>query len=61
MTFKKSQSRRISELISQLEKDRSWVLKEIDQGHWPEYRVDLAALERELGQLLIRASELIDE
>ncbi len=46
-----------SELIAQLETDRAWLLEQIDRGRWPELRLDLAALERELGQLLLRASE----
>ena len=45
------------ELIAQLETDRAWLLEQIDRGRWPELRLDLAALERELGQLLLRASE----
>ena len=44
-------------LIRQLEQDRSWLLEQIDRGRWQEFRLDLAALERELGQLLQRASE----
>ncbi len=44
-------------LISQLEEDRAWLLEQIDRGHWQHFRLDLAALERELGQLLQRASE----
>ena len=34
-----------------------WLLEQIDRGRWAEFRLDLAALERELGQLLQRASE----
>ena len=45
------------ELIAQLEADRAWLLEQIDRGRWPELRLDLAALERELGQLLLRASQ----
>lgn len=45
------------ELIQVLEQDRSWLLRELDAGKWPELRLDLAALERELGQLLELASE----
>jgi hypothetical protein len=45
------------ELIAQLEADRAWLLEQIDRGRWPDLRLDLAALERELGQLLLRASE----
>ena len=44
-------------LIQQLEQDRAWLLEQIDRGRWQEFRLDLAALERELGQLLQRASE----
>jgi len=46
-----------AELIQVLEQDRSWLLRELDAGKWPELRLDLAALERELGQLLELASE----
>lgn len=46
-----------SELIQQLEQDRTWLLEQIDRGRWSEFRLDLAALERELGQLLRRAAE----
>ena len=44
-------------LISQLEEDRAWLLEQIDRSYWQHFRLDLAALERELGQLLQRASE----
>ena len=49
------------ELIAQLETDRAWLLEQIDRGRWPDLRLDLAALERELGQLLLRASEQCSE
>ena len=49
------------ELIAQLETDRAWLLEQIDRGRWPDLRLDLAALERELGQLLLRASEQVFE
>jgi hypothetical protein len=45
------------ELIEQLRHDRQWLLRQIDAGHWPDLRLDLAALERELGQLLELAAE----
>ena len=51
----------IRELIAQLETDRAWLLEQIDRGRWPDLRLDLAALERELGQLLLRASEQCSE
>ncbi len=45
------------ELIERLQADRLWLLRQIDAGLWPQWRLDLAALERELGQLLDQASE----
>lgn len=51
----------LNELIENLNKDRAWILERLDKGCWPEFRPDLAALERELGQLLIRASEYSEE
>ncbi len=44
-------------LIEQLRQDRLWLLRQIDSGQWGEWRLDLAALERELGQLLEQANE----
>ena len=51
----------ISDLIAELDEDRAWLLEQIDRGNWQDLRLDLAALERELGQLLIRATESLDE
>ncbi|MEB3350143.1 MAG: hypothetical protein VKO00_09005 [Cyanobacteriota bacterium] len=45
------------ELLAQLRHDRQWLLRQIDSGRWSAWRLDLAALERELGQLL----ELADQ
>lgn len=39
-------------LLAQLQADRAWLLRQIDSGRWSSWRLDLAALERELGQLL---------
>ncbi|WP_255145072.1 hypothetical protein [Synechococcus sp. ATX 2A4] len=44
-------------LLDQLTEDRLWLLRQIDAGRWSELRLDLAALERELGQMLDQASE----
>ncbi|MEB3332832.1 MAG: hypothetical protein VKI83_10120 [Synechococcaceae cyanobacterium] len=44
-----------SELLERLRQDRLWLLRQLDAGRWPEWRLDLAALERELGQLLEQA------
>jgi hypothetical protein len=48
-----------AELLEQLSADRLWLLQQIDAGQWPELRLDLAALERELGQLLDQASQTL--
>ena len=39
-------------LIQALQEDRRWLLRRLDEGRWSPFRLDLAALERELGQLL---------
>ena len=56
-----SLSDELQPLLQQLDADRAWLLEQIDRGRWPDLRLDLAALERELGQMLSRASELQDE
>ena len=50
----------LATLISDLDQDRAWLLQQIDGGRWPDLRLDLAALERELGQLLVRAAERLE-
>ncbi len=57
----KKKNKDLSKLISRLDKDRAWLLKQIDLGRWPEFRPDLASLERELGQLLNKASEEMEK
>ena len=49
------------DLISKLDKDREWLLKNIDQGKWPEMRNDLAKLERELSKLILLAKAYYSE
>lgn len=49
------------ELLDQLQSDRAWLLQQIDAGRWPDLRLDLAALERELGQLLEQAQRRLGE
>ena len=49
------------DLIRKLDSDRSWLLQQIDSGRWEDLRLDLAALEREMGQLLLRATESLEE
>ena len=48
-------------LLQQLDTDRAWLLQQIDGGRWPDLRLDLAALERELGQMISRVVELEEE
>ena len=61
MSSQKKQFSELTELVEKLNKERSWILPQLDKGSWPEFRPDLAALERELGQLLTRATEYIEE
>ena len=49
-----------AELVEQLRADRLSLLQQIDGGRWPELRLDLAALERELGQVLEQAQEKLN-
>ena len=46
------ESGHIAALIQALQEDRRWLLRHLDEGRWSAFRLDLAALERELGQLL---------
>jgi len=61
MASKEKQFSELTELVKNLNKDRAWILEQLDKGSWPEFRPDLAALERELGQLLTRATEYIED
>ena len=61
MASHQKQFTELTKLVETLNRDRSWILEQLDKGSWPEFRADLAALERELGQLLTRASEYIEE
>jgi hypothetical protein len=49
----------LRQLLDNLGDDRRWLLRQLDSGRWPEWRLDLAALERELGQLLDQVEEQI--
>jgi hypothetical protein len=46
-----------ADLMTSLKADRLWLLRQLDGGAWPQWRLDLAALERELGELLDRLEE----
>ena len=48
-------------LGSKIDKDREWLLKNIDQGKWPQIRNDLAKLERELSKLILRVKDYYSE
>ena len=61
VTVNGSSSEDLRALVQQLDADRAWLLQQIDEGRWPDLRLDLAALERELGQMLTRVGELEEE
>tara|TARA_B100001250_G_scaffold190376_1_gene163543 strand:+ start:34 stop:225 length:192 start_codon:yes stop_codon:yes gene_type:complete len=61
MASHKKQFPELTELVEKLNKDRSWILEQLDKGSWPEFRPELAGLERELGQLLTRVTEFLEE
>ena len=55
--MKEENLKNIESLISILDKDRSWILKNIDKGRWSELRIELATLEREISKFILRAKE----
>ena len=61
VTVNGSSSENLKALVQQLDADRAWLLQQIDEGRWPDLRLDLAALERELGLMLTRVGELEEE
>ena len=61
VTVTGSSSDDLTVLLQQLDADRAWLLQQIDGGRWPDLRLDLAALERELGQMISRVGELEEE
>jgi len=48
-------------LISKLDQDREWILKNIDSGKWTNLRSELAALEREISRFILRVREYNSE
>ena len=46
------------DLILKLDQDRSWLLENLDKGKWPEFRTELAALERKISKLIISVEEV---
>ena len=55
--MKEENLKNIKNLLSNLDSDRSWILKNIDKGKWTELRTELATLEREISKLILRAKE----
>ena len=55
--MKEENFKNIENLLSKLDSDRSWILKNIDKGKWPELRIELATLEREISKLILRVKE----
>ena len=55
--MKEENFKNIENLVSSLDNDRSWILKNIDNGRWPELRIELATLEREISKFILRAKE----
>ena len=45
------------DLVVSLDKDRSWLLENLDKGKWPEIRNELADLERKISKLIISVQE----
>ena len=51
----------LEKMISRLDNERSWLLKNIDNGKWPEIRKELASLEREISKLILRLKDVDSE
>ena len=45
------------DLILKLDKDRAWLLENLDKGKWSEIRGELATLERKISKLIISVQE----
>ena len=45
------------DLLFKLDKDRAWLLENLDKGKWPEIRRELAELERKISKLIISVQE----
>tara|TARA_Y100000589_G_scaffold102242_1_gene96342 strand:- start:416 stop:604 length:189 start_codon:yes stop_codon:yes gene_type:complete len=57
----KSSEKDLEQLISKLDNERSWLLKNIDNGKWTKLRKELAALERDISKLILRLKEVNSE
>ena len=45
------------DLIFKLDRDRAWLLENLDKGKWPDIRSELAGLERKISKLIISVQE----
>ena len=50
-------STNLEDLILKLDRDRAWLLENLDKGKWSEIRSELADLERKISKLIIRVQE----
>ena len=51
----------LEKLVTKLDNERSWLLKNIDNGKWPEFRRELASLERDMSKLILRLKDVDSE
>ena len=51
----------LKKIVSKLDNERSWLLKNIDNGKWPKIRKELASLEREISKLILRLKDVDSE
>ncbi|MDC3147185.1 hypothetical protein OA778_01450 [Prochlorococcus sp. AH-716-I09] len=45
------------DLILKLDKERAWLLENLDKGKWPEIRSEIATLERKISKFIISVQE----
>ena len=59
--MQKKSEKDLEKFVSKLDNERSWILKNIDNGKWPEIRKELASLEREISKLILRLKDVDSE
>ena len=59
--MQKKSEKDLEKFVSKLDNERSWLLKNIDNGKWPEIRKELASLEREISKLILRLKDVDSE
>ena len=55
--MKEKNPKDLEDLISKLNSDRKWILKNIDKGKWSDLRIELATLEREISKFILRSKD----